>query len=51
MPAVHYSTDYVYDGTKPGAYVEDHKPAPAGGSFGESKLADDRALLDSSADA
>lgn len=40
---VHYSTDYVYDGTKLGAYVEDDAPGPVN-VYGESKLAGDRAI-------
>lgn len=34
---IHYSTDYVFDGSKAGAYVEDDKPAPLG-VYGRSKL-------------
>lgn len=40
---VHYSTDYVYDGAKLGAYVEDDAPGPVN-VYGESKLAGDRAI-------
>ena len=34
---IHYSTDYVFDGSKAGAYVEEDKPAPLG-VYGRSKL-------------
>lgn len=34
---IHYSTDYVFDGNKAGAYVEEDKPAPLG-VYGRSKL-------------
>jgi dTDP-4-dehydrorhamnose reductase len=34
---VHYSTGYVFDGTKGGAYTEEDAPAPLG-VYGESKL-------------
>jgi dTDP-4-dehydrorhamnose reductase len=40
---VHYSTDYVFDGTKPGAYVEDDPPHPLN-VYGSSKLAGERAI-------
>lgn len=40
---VQYSTDYVFDGTKEGAYTEDDVPAPLG-VYGASKLAGERAL-------
>jgi dTDP-4-dehydrorhamnose reductase len=35
---VHYSTDYVFDGTKEGFYTEDDAPCPVN-RYGESKLA------------
>jgi dTDP-4-dehydrorhamnose reductase len=35
---VHYSTDYVFDGAKDGAYEEDDPPLPLG-AYGRSKLA------------
>ena len=40
---VHYSTDYVYAGNKPEAYVESDAPAPQS-VYGKSKLAGEEAI-------
>jgi len=40
---IHYSTDYVFDGTKPTPYVETDRPNPIN-SYGRSKLEGERAI-------
>lgn len=46
---VHYSTDYVFDGTKAGAYGEADAPNPQS-VYGKSKLQGEQALQQSGAD-
>ena len=41
---IQYSTDYVFDGTKPAPYTEDDIPAPLS-AYGRSKRAGDRHLI------
>lgn len=43
---VHYSTDYVFDGEKPGAYTEQDQPNPQS-VYGRTKLAGEEAILQS----
>ncbi len=43
IPLIHLSTDYVFDGTKEGAYREDNSVRPLG-AYGESKEAGERAV-------
>lgn len=40
---VHYSTDYIFDGSKAGAYVEEDMPNPLG-VYGKTKLAGEQAI-------
>lgn len=40
---VHYSTDYVFDGTKQSAYTEDDMPCPIN-VYGQTKLAGEQAI-------
>ena len=42
-PLIHYSTDYVYDGGKTGAYVEEDAPNPLN-VYGKTKLAGEEAV-------
>lgn len=44
VPLVHFSTDMVFSGAKPGAYVETDAPAPLS-IYGASKLAGEEAVL------
>ena len=41
---IHYSTDYVYDGSKSGAYVESDPTGPLS-VYGQTKLDGDRAII------
>ena len=44
IPFIHYSSDYVYAGNKPGVYVETDATEPLS-AYGRSKLAGDDAVL------
>ena len=44
IPFIHYSSDYVYAGNKPGVYVETDATEPLS-AYGRSKLAGDEAVL------
>ena len=43
---IHYSTDYVFDGSKDGAYLETDTPGPIN-VYGASKLAGEQAIIES----
>src|SRR5690606_26818048 len=44
IPIVHLSSVYVFDGRKPGAYVEADRPAPLT-AYGRTRLAGERAVM------
>lgn len=43
IPLIHYSTDYVFDGSKPAPYTEADTPNPLG-VYGKSKLVGEQAI-------
>ena len=45
LPLVHFSTDYVFDGTKNGSYTVDDTPNPLG-AYGRSKLLGEKHILE-----
>jgi dTDP-4-dehydrorhamnose reductase len=49
MPVIQISTDYVFDGAKPGAYVETDPVGPVG-AYGRSKLEGERQVAAANAD-
>ncbi len=49
VPIVHVSTDYVFAGTKQGAYVEEDAVGPIS-AYGRTKLAGEKRVMDENAD-
>lgn len=45
IPFIHFSTDYMFDGQKEGAYTEEDLPNPLG-IYGQSKLAGEEAIME-----
>ncbi len=46
IPFIHYSTDYVFDGSKHSAYTEDDPPCPIN-IYGQTKLAGENEIMNS----